>query len=162
LWASQYDRSKCRRPAAAIGAGPRELGALRRSWTPPRSTPPSWPHGSTSLKSRVNLASFCQSTTLDSNHNRLQPPPRDSLPCGLLSRATHISRESTRGLHIYDPRALGAHNVPISLIARGRVCRLVDAKIQMVCPIAALALSMKSSQKISTRAARTRNNSSSH
>src|SRR5262245_14446073 len=76
------------------------------------------------LNKQENLASFCQSTTIDSNsihYNRLSTP---------------VTALKTRGLHIDGARALGAHNVPISLIAQGKMWDLVDAKVRMVRPMA--------------------------
>jgi hypothetical protein len=133
--------------SVAIGAGPRELGGA-----PPLVDTPSI--DPCELASRIYpFEEPCKFGFVLPIYNLrlyiLQPhliKELYSLPCGLLSRArlrSLVRALKTRGLHIYDARALGAHNVPISLIARGQMWHLVDAKIRMVCPTGGLALSTR-------------------
>src|SRR5262245_2877626 len=79
------------------------------------------------LNKQENLALFCQCTTMDSNIIYYNRSTRLS---------TAVRALKTRGLHIDGATAHGAHNVPISLIARGKMWDLVDAKVRMVRPMA--------------------------
>src|SRR5262249_25201502 len=75
------------------------------------------------LNKQENLASFCQSTTVDSS----------AIYYNLVRHAlsTPVRALKTRGLHIDGARALGAHNVPISLIAQGKMWHRA---LSMRCP----------------------------
>jgi hypothetical protein len=93
------------------------------------------------LDKQENLASFCQDTTWECDVRQLQPT--DFRTFSILVRAL-----KTRGLHTDGARALGAHNVPISLVAQGKTWHLVDVKVRMV-SIVPLASSRKVPQKSS-------------
>jgi hypothetical protein len=83
------------------------------------------------LNKQGNLASFCQCTTVDCNFPYCNYEARARL-------STPVRALKTRGLHIDGARAHGAHNVPISLIAGGKMWHLVDVKVR-IGPIVALA-----------------------